>query len=158
MKQDAASLDRLHDLALPPEPSWWPLAPGWYVVIGLLLLALLVLLISVWRRWRANGYRRAALGELTTAQDPSAIAELLRRTALATTPRTRIAGLTGAPWIDWLEAQCPGPMPDGVRAQLTQGVYGPSGEEGEVRALRQYAAEWITRHRALRPEESSTPC
>lgn len=33
MNADASSLDDLRDIAVPPPVSWWPLAPGWWVVI-----------------------------------------------------------------------------------------------------------------------------
>ena len=119
MNTDAASLDRLHDLAPPPEVSWWPMAPGWYVVSGILLLVVLLVLYRFWRHWKANAYRRAALRELNSLDDATAIAALLRRTALVIAPRSRIAGKTGTAWLAWLAAQCPDDMPDAVREQLT---------------------------------------
>lgn len=149
MNEAATSLDRLHDLVLPPEVSWWPLALGWYVVGGILLLLVLVLVYRAWRRWRANAYRRAALGELASVNDAAGIAELLRRTALAASPRPVIAAKTGAAWLDWLTAQCPKTMPDAVREQLTAGVYARSVKPDELHELRDYAAYWIARHQPL---------
>jgi len=110
MTNSAASLDRLHDIVLPPEVPWWPLAPGWYVVLGIGLVLVLVLVHRAWERWRANAYRRAARRELVSAQDAAAIGELLRRTALAIAPRTVIAEKTGSAWLDWLAQQCPEPL------------------------------------------------
>jgi hypothetical protein len=143
MKEDAANLDRLHDLALPPEVSWWPLAPGWYVVIALVLISLLILGYRNWKKWRANAYRRAALREISSADSAPAIAELLRRTALATTPRKAVAAMTGTVWLDWLAEQTATAMPDTVRHQLASGIYQKSGEGDPVKELREYAACWI---------------
>jgi hypothetical protein len=146
MNEDPANLDRLHDLAMPPEVAWWPLAPGWYVVIAVALIFLFILSHLTWKTWRANAYRRVALRELTTAENVPAIAELLRRTALATTPREAVAEMTGVTWIDWLAKQSTTFMPDAVRDQLTSGIYHQPSNRLSVDELREYASHWITNH------------
>ena len=60
----AGSLDRLVDITVPEPISWWPLAPGWWVVTAIVLLAIVAALVVMVRRWRRNAYRRAALAEL----------------------------------------------------------------------------------------------
>jgi hypothetical protein len=99
-----------------PEPvSWWPPAPGWW------LLALLGLLAAgLAARWLARRHRRGAparaalreLGALQTAYgrdgDAAAYARglsrLLRRYALARFPRGQVAGLAGEDWLAFLDA------------------------------------------------------
>ena len=98
MNQDAASLDRLHDIVMPPTVPWWPPAPGWYVLAAIILGLLLVLVLRLWLRWRATAYRREAIRALDSASDPAAIAALLRRTALAESSRSEIAALHGNAW------------------------------------------------------------
>lgn len=148
MNDASTSLDRLHDIVLPPEVPWWPPAPGWYLVLGILLLLVLVLGHRAWQRYQANAYRRAALRELAVAQDVPSIAELLRRTALAVAPREEIAALTGDAWLDWLSARSPEAIPDVVREQLITGVYEQHGPDHELTPLRRFAARWITHHRS----------
>ena len=99
MNNDPTSLDKLHDLALPTEIPWWPLAPGWHFVITLLILTSLWLAWRCWSKWQANAYRRAALRELASAQDLTSIAVILRRTALAIAPRELVVSKTGADWL-----------------------------------------------------------
>ncbi len=149
MTNDPASLDRLHDLALSPEVPWWPLAPGWYVLIALAFAAAAWLAFRAWKLWLSNAYRRAALQELKSLDTPASVAELLRRTALAIAPRTVIAELTGPAWPDWLTAQCPEPMPESVRTQLTAGIYQAPSNNPDLTPLKTYATHWITRHRQL---------
>jgi hypothetical protein len=146
MTNDPASLDRLHDLALPPEVPWWPPAPGWYAVIAIVLAAAAWLAFRAWKHWRSNAYRRAALQELKSLDTPAAIAELLRRTALAIAPRPVIADLTGLAWPDWLARQCPEPMPEIVRTQLTAGIYQAPSPNPDLAPLKTYATRWITCH------------
>lgn len=146
MTNDPASLDRLHDIALPPAVPWWPFAAGWYVTIGIVLTAALFLAHRAWKTWKANAYRRAALRELTLAQDAPAIAEILRRTALAIAPREVIAGKTASAWPDWLSAHAAVPMTALVREALAGGIYNPRTHSSAVAPLREYAERWITQH------------
>lgn len=147
MNEPATSLAHLHDIVLPPAVPWWPPAPGWYVVFTLALTAAAWAAFRVWKRWQSNAYRREAARELASLDSSAAIAELLRRTALAIAPRSTIAEKTGAAWLDWLASRYPEPMPDTVRAQLTTGVYDRSAASRDLRALRDYATGWIMGHR-----------
>lgn len=158
MNDSASSLDRLHDLVLPPDVPWWPPAPGWYVVLALFTLMSIAIAIRLVSRYRANAYRRAALRELESLEDPAAIAELLRRTALAIAPRSVIAQRSGTAWLDWLAAQYPEAMPDTVRTQLTAGVYGRPAASHELNPLRDYAARWIARHHTPSTTHDSQTC
>jgi hypothetical protein len=104
----------LRDLHLPDPVGWWPLAPGWWLLITLAVAGIVYLLYRQYRRWRHNRLRRIALAELsrvynnyrqgtdalTLAKD---ISELLRRAMLAYSPRAEVAGLTGEPWLAWLD-------------------------------------------------------
>ena len=146
MSEPATSLDRLHDLVLPPAVPWWPPAPGWYFVIALALVVATWMALRAWKRWQSNAYRRAAARELASLDSPTAIAELLRRTALAVAPRPVIAEKTGVAWMDWLAAQSREPMPATVRTQLTANVYNPALESPDIDMLRDYAARWIASH------------
>jgi hypothetical protein len=149
MNTNPASLDNLHDLVLPAPVPWWPPAPGWYVLFALISLVVAWSAWRTWKRWQANRYRRAALCELAAAEDATAIAELLRRTALAIVPRTVVASMSGTVWTDWLAAQCAETMPDTVRTRLAAGLYDRPETAYELDALRDYAARWISRHRLI---------
>jgi len=148
MKEDPTSLDRLHDIVVPPPVSWWPPAPGWYALSAVAISLLGYVLFRQWRRWKANAYRREALRELESARTAAEISEILRRTALAVAPREMVAALTGAEWTSWLTAQAPEPMPQQVGEQLAGGFYRSSEGASDLTAMRSYAAGWIHRHRA----------
>ncbi len=104
----------LRDLHLPEAIGWWPLAPGWWVLLALALGGL-AYLFRLYLRKRAGGAARrhalARLNELTADFErhgnavafSSALSQLLRRTMLAYAPRQNVAGLTGDAWLAWLD-------------------------------------------------------
>ena len=61
---DPGSLQNLNDIVAPAPVAWWPLAPGWYALAGILLLALFWLGFRRLRSWQQNRYRREALRAL----------------------------------------------------------------------------------------------
>ena len=114
MNPDPASLDRLHDVVVPPPVPWWPPAPGSCWVLGLLLVVVVYFLFKAFFRWQHNRYRREALAEwhrhhaqLTDANTRVAavgeLAVLLKRTALSVFPREEVASLTGPEWRTFLD-------------------------------------------------------
>ena len=157
MDKDPTSLERLHDIALPRDIPWWPLAPGWYFVISLLALTTLWLAWRFWKNWQANAYRRAALRELDQAKDITSIATVLRRTALAIAPRELIVSKTGDAWLDWLAEQYPKPLPNSVREHLHADIYRQPAESVELSELREFAVQFISQHRKPTNIPTSTP-
>ncbi len=146
MNESPPSLDQLHDIVLPPAAPWWPLAPGWYALIAILLAVAAVFAWRAWKSWQANAYRRAALRELSGAKDASVIAEILRRTALAIAPREEITGKSGDDWLQWLNSKCPGAIPLEASEQLNIGIYQNSEKPTNTTTLKAFAKHWITHH------------
>ncbi|MEE8108343.1 MAG: DUF4381 domain-containing protein [Gammaproteobacteria bacterium] len=104
----------LRDLRLPEMTGWWPLAPGWWVLIGLAGCGLLYLLWRAFRIFQSNAPRRKALSQLRYLKAEYSwsgdvislgiqLSELLRRAMLAYAPRDEVAGLTGTSWLEWLD-------------------------------------------------------
>ncbi len=157
---DPASLSNLQDIVMPQAVSWWPLAPGWYVIGALLLVFAVWATLRSLRRYRRNAYRRQALQELqalgaagdleTRGQALADIAELLRRVALTAYPRRRIVGLTGEAWLAFLNETGGGDaFSRGSGRLLVSGVYRTSGDY-PVESLREVLAlarGWVNDHR-----------
>ena len=155
-------LAELRGYHLPDPVSWWPPAPGWWLLA--LLMAGLLVLMAIWllRIWRQNRVARAApraaLDELaalraayTREGDVAAYARglsrLLRRFALARFPRRAVAGLSGEDWLAFLDAHGgEGRFQAGPGRELLAAPYRPAGElaVGELAAL---VEEWIERNR-----------
>ena len=153
----------LRDIHLPHVSAWWPLAPGWWVLLGLLLVALVAGAI-VWRRRRA--WRRhvdTTLGELReararhaadgdTACFAASVSQLLRR--VARMRDTRSVTLRGEAWRDALVALAP--RSDVTRlAQLDTAIYQPAASL-DVPVVARDAEAWIREAMRRRPS-SATP-
>ncbi|MGD2083019.1 MAG: DUF4381 domain-containing protein [Chromatiales bacterium] len=147
---------------LPDPVSWWPPAPGWWLVAG---LALGVVAALIWwgvRRYRRRAAARAALQELTrlraalAADDDGAafargLSRLLRRFALARFPRREVAGLAGVRWLAFLDAHGGGGrFRDGPGRVLSDAPYKPA-ERIPDAELALLVEEWIARNREVRP-------
>ena len=106
---ESASLQNLNDIVLSADVSWWPLAPGWFVLAAILLVAMVFFGIRLFRRHKNNLYRKQALRELSvirTRADPATfyqIPSLLKRTALVVWPRQQVAAMTGTDWHRFLD-------------------------------------------------------
>src|SRR6202012_5857465 len=93
----------MHDFYQPAPPAWTPRTVGWYVLFAIVGLLMIWLTFRATRRWIANRYRREALRELP-ATAPDGLSALLKRAALATWPREKVASLNGDDWINFLSA------------------------------------------------------
>ena len=103
-------LSQLAPLREPPPISWWPLAPGWWVLIVLAVIAITALTAWLTKRHRQRHYRRVALlalSELRLQQaGGDAINRLLKAAALQAYPPDQIAALHGPSWLQFLASTC----------------------------------------------------
>ena len=148
-------LDLMHDLVRPEPVSWAPQTVGWTIVAVWLAALVVILTWYGYQRWRNNRYRRDALTELASieaevAADPSdaagQIAALLKRTALATYPRTTVANLYGNDWARFLcESSVNDPEVKRAAEQIAAAAYRT---DVDGASLVEPARRWIKVHRA----------
>ena len=149
-------LAQLADIHAAAEPSWWPPAPGWWL-LALLGLVLLGLLARAGLRRLADARRRRAwlraLDELGAQHDPerdpqawlAGLNRLFRAVALRAFPGTACARLEGEHWVAFIAGLLPEDAdPEPLRA-LAQGPYEPR-PRYDAAALRELAAAWVKRH------------
>lgn len=146
----ATLLEQLAPLREPAPVSWWPLAPGWWL-LGLAVLALMVWALRwSYRRRAQNRYRRQALriiDRMIEDQHTSIeqLNKLLKSTALRGWPQSEVAGLHGNNWLTFLQESCPAAEPQWT--QPLAAVYGPAPAVASPELL-QSARTWIRRHQA----------
>lgn len=98
----------LRDIHLPAAIGYWPFAPGWWLLLGLLVL-LIVVAFFAWRFWHGRRLRRLVLArledlaKLPETQLAAALSYLLRQAAINCFPRQDCAGLNGQLWLEFLD-------------------------------------------------------
>ncbi len=144
---DPADLSNLRDLALPPEVSLWPPAPGWWIVAAAGVAAVVVLAAAAMARHRADAYRREALRELDVV-DPGSISTVLKRAALAVWPREQVAALSGTAWLAFLDRTGrTTAFSDGAGRYIEMLAFGGAVDPACADAARAAARTWVRRHR-----------
>lgn len=163
MQPDQSPLDQLADIHLPDAVSWWPLAPGWWALLAVILIALVALLL--WRqRIKKNRYRTLAQQELDQLyadyqanQDAVTFLHgtsvLLRRVALTAYPGRFNASMKGQAWLDWLDSVCPHKNPNPVlqfNSECGQQLLTASYQKNpsiDASALFVVCSYWLANHR-----------
>lgn len=123
----------LRDIHLPADPSWWPPAPGWWLLAAI-VIALLAWLIAVghqriqrrrWRRQILAEFDRIAVDANVREDHPRLLGELsqlLRRSGRLVD--TAAPSLRGETWLAFLDAQLGGEeFSQGVGRVLLDGPY-----------------------------------
>jgi hypothetical protein len=168
---DPASLQNLNDIVLPATVGWWPLASGWYILFGLILITLTWFGYRSIRSWIYNRYRRAALNELQLLENRinnpderdanlRQIPVLLKRTALSVYPRTEVASLSGKDWFQFLNSTVKKPSFSEATANTLNSVSYSTGELSDVNsqataALINASRSWLKHHQpTVQPENS----
>ena len=132
----------------PPPVGWWPLAPGWW---GLMLIVLAAL-VGFWfwyrrpaQRLRRSGMRELAKIESTTVGDADlarALEHLVRRYAVVRYGREAVANLSGSRWLAFAIARGATPWQGATGESLLQAAYGGTPQQTD-------RARWIAGARAF---------
>ncbi len=153
-----------HDIIEPAPIGWWPLAPGWWMLI---VMALLVLAIGgrwYWRRRQALAPLRQALREYRQIaahwhqqRDPhittAALSALLKRVARHYHRDETIAKLTGATWQEFLVRSGAGAFDTDSAAALAHFYQTPA---GGVAPPLSACERWLKAQRKMAMRSTST--
>ena len=163
----------LRDIHLPDPISWWPIAPGWWLVIVSLLLIIAVIFI-LRKIYLGKQLKRDVTSELENikqqfhkTQNKSQLAKslsiLLRRASITYYPENNIAGLTGNNWLNYLDITNSNASSDRVFQSDTGEVllsapYLPDNsiQDYDAQALIQLCESWLrsSHKKALRAQPS----
>jgi hypothetical protein len=149
-------LSQLRDIHSAAEPSWWPPAPGWWVLAALALVLLTLVVRYGLQKWRIRIRQKRLVnaldsipGEFNPAEMPheylAQMNKLFRVVALRAFPGTASARLQGAEWVTFIQSLLPENPASASLAALATGPYQPS-PEFDADALQQLARTWIKRY------------
>ena len=130
----------LKDIHLPAAVGWWPPAPGWWLLVG-------VVAVTAWWLWRRPRRRptgpeprHLAARELEAIRADweihgdarrlaAELSVLMRRVALAAAAPRSVAGLTGQDWLARLDSRVGAPLfTDGPGRVLLDAPYRPAAQ------------------------------
>ncbi len=154
-------LEQLADIHLPMAVSYWPPAPGWWLLTLLLLVAGFLLTRRYLRHITQQRICQHALAELDRCYrefagsqdaDPdeytlryvNAFNSVIRRVALVHFPRSNVAGLGGSDWVDFIrEKGDSSQLNEGLAAALSYGRF-QAKVEVDVNAMNSLGQAWIS--------------
>jgi len=160
-------LEQLEPLIAPAPISWWPPAPGWWVLAALLPLLLWGLVrllkrlprkaVSASHEAALDPLRQAALHELEQLQKPYADVDagpwlqqlnaILKRLCRERYPQSHSHTLSSRAWLAFLDSRCPAA---GLTRWmvLVEGAYRPhcSLDDKAIAGLNQAVSIWIRKH------------
>lgn len=155
MNTDTPAL-ALRDIHLPEPISWWPPAPGWWLLLCAALLVGFILWFG-YRRWQHRQRQRDSLRALheiraSFAQNQNnakllrELSVLMRRSCITFYPRKLSAGLTGEHWLQFLDATAASTeFSNGVGKALANAPYLPERAQAGIdsHALLMLCENWL---------------
>lgn len=127
-------LDALKDIHAAPNPGFWPLAPGWWVLAALLIVVVTLSSIHILRWHRRRQLQQKVMNEFKnvlsqfemdadTVTLASQLSLLIKRLMLARGERQAL-GLSGEKFLNYLDEVSEGaPFSEGVGRALLDAPY-----------------------------------
>ncbi|NKB31833.1 MAG: DUF4381 family protein [Pseudomonadales bacterium] len=153
-------LAQLADIHLPAEVSYWPPAPGWWILALLLLVAVVYFVRRMVQLRNLRQVCQHALAELDRCYksfagangDPGSVRlryvnefnSVMRRVALVHFPQANVASLGGDAWVDFIRQKGDSSgLNDEIAAALSFGRFQTQCDV-DVDAMNNLGQAWIT--------------
>ena len=135
-------------------------APGWTILLGILLILILIFAVKKYQEYKRNKYRRFAVSAieslstlgLSVDQLVFRIAEILKRVSITSYGRSEVARLNGKEWFDYIDHKngnntyFQGRSKEILSGLLYQGKKVDISME-EVQGYQNDSLNWIKKHR-----------
>lgn len=132
----------LADIQEPALNTFWPPAPGWWLLTLLVFVLLAYSFRFFWKKWQKTLPLRQARAELRLIKEPHQSAELnelLKRLVRCYSPGHQVLSAPVQQWQDFLQQQLPQqPLPD-----LQALLYKPEPLQTDFAAYMHFAKKWL---------------
>lgn len=150
-------LSQLKDIHLPDPVSFWPPAPGWWLlgILAIILSTWLALRVNSW--YRNNAYRRQAEDKLAALDRSynqhndstiyiSNINNLLKQVAVYYYDKAKVSRLSGKQWLEFLDKS--GNTSNFTRGdgQLLETAQYQKTVDIDVSGLKRCCRQWLKHH------------
>ena len=133
MDKTAPTLE-LRDIHLPTDPGYWPLAPGWWVLIVIILVLAYFVFKKLAKIQKTKHINNLMQQELLAVRESYKkhdnkhqlavdISTLLNRFVIHVLKDSRACSLTGDAWIAYLNSRVQAQVFDEFKKELTQAQY-----------------------------------
>jgi hypothetical protein len=154
-------LEQLADIHLPAAVTYWPPAPGWWLLAALLLAIVTWAVQTVVRQIKQRKICAYALGELDKihleynddnreSEDAARLMfvnrfnAVIRRVALWHYPNSGIASLGGVAWVDFIQEKGDSSgMTEEISEAISQGRFKPRCDV-DINQLYRFGQQWIS--------------
>jgi hypothetical protein len=151
----------LRDIHLPGAIGWWPPAPGWWIILAVIVAAVVLAILRYQSHFRERAALRAlkrTLERLAEGAEPAhclqQVSMIVRRFAMSISERAdAVAGLTGERWLKYLDSRWDRTeFVSGAGRALAVAPYAPPGRvrAAEVATLGGLSVEWVAAQRKKR--------
>ena len=134
----------LADIQEPVLNTFWPPAPGWWLLAVLVIVLLAYGFRFFWRRWQKALPLRQAKAELRLINQPQQSAELnelLKRLVLCYSPGHQVLSAPVKQWQDFLQQQ----LPQQALPDLQSLLYKSEPSEADFSAYLQFVSKWLNK-------------
>jgi type II secretory pathway pseudopilin PulG len=138
----------------PEAISWWPLAPGWWIIAALLLTLACYAVIKLRQNRQKNNYRRTATTMLDAyysdwQQQPNdgnyllAANSVIKRACSHFDTASR--KLSGNDWVNYLNALCKNDLSKATQTALRNGLYQKQ-PKADIESIHRDLKAWLLAH------------
>lgn len=134
----------LADIQEPVLNTFWPPAPGWWLLALLLMVLLAYGFRYFWKKWQKTLPLRQAKAELRLIQEPhqgAELNELLKRLVSCYSPRHAVLSAPVKQWQDFLQQQ----LPQHTLPDLQTLLYRPQPPQEDFTAYLQFVTKWLSK-------------
>lgn len=122
---------QLRDIHLPKPISWWPLAPGWWILMAIILILLAVSGFYSWRWWKKRQYKKQILKQFNQHCEQNDFSKAMLLVKVVTQhlyPTDNSLQLFGRVWFEYLSSKTnASSLTTSEITRFTDLVYRPAG-------------------------------